>query len=111
VVSGLAALLLQADPGLDPGALRSALAAGALDLGAPGRDREFGDGLVQGTASLEAVKDRILAVVRDGAAADARKTLARLDGGFLRELRRQASFRAQEDPGRYGAVAEALGKP
>jgi subtilisin family serine protease len=45
-VSGLAALLIARNPGLTPDAVQSILAKTAKDLGAPGRDEEFGAGLV-----------------------------------------------------------------
>jgi len=45
-VSGLAALLIERNPGLTPDAVRAILVRTAKDLGAPGRDDEYGAGLV-----------------------------------------------------------------
>ncbi len=52
LVSGIAALLLQRNPGLDPDAVRAALVATARDLGPPGRDQQFGAGLVDAYEAL-----------------------------------------------------------
>jgi subtilisin family serine protease len=51
-VSGLAALLIARNPGLTPDAVQSILAKTAKDLGAPGRDEEFGAGLVDAYEAL-----------------------------------------------------------
>lgn len=51
-VSGVAALLWSQDPSLTNTQIRVALQQGAVDLGVPGRDPEFGFGLVQAAASL-----------------------------------------------------------
>ena len=52
-VSGIAALLLERDPTLDPKAVADLIAAGAEDLGPAGRDNEFGAGVVNANASLK----------------------------------------------------------
>lgn len=54
-IAGIAALLLQADPTLTPARLRDALMRGARDLGAPGPDPEFGAGLADARATLQAL--------------------------------------------------------
>jgi len=51
-VSGVAALIWSLDPSLTNLEVRAALQQGAVDLGAPGRDPEFGFGLVQAAASV-----------------------------------------------------------
>ena len=51
-VTGVAALVWSQDPTLSNTQIRSALQAGALDLGAPGRDPMFGFGLVQAATTL-----------------------------------------------------------
>ena len=51
-VAGVAALVWSQDPTLSNAQIRSALQAGALDLGTPGRDTLFGFGLVQAAATL-----------------------------------------------------------
>ena len=53
-VSGVAALLIAAGRARRPAAVREALQASARDLGARGRDREYGAGLVQARAALNA---------------------------------------------------------
>ncbi len=52
-VSGVAALLIASGRATTPAAVRAALRRGARDLGPPGRDREYGAGLVQAKASLD----------------------------------------------------------
>jgi subtilisin family serine protease/putative cell wall-binding protein len=54
-VAGVAALLRAEDPALSPAAIGDLLARTAKDLGAPGRDVEYGAGLVQPAAALRAV--------------------------------------------------------
>jgi len=44
-ISGIAALLLERDPGLSPDAVRGVLLRTARDLGPKGRDKDFGAGL------------------------------------------------------------------
>ena len=51
-VSGLAALLIERNPGLTPDAIRAILVRTARDLGPPGRDDEFGAGLVNAYDAL-----------------------------------------------------------
>jgi len=52
-VSGVAALLLERNRKLDPLAVRSILTATARDLGPPGRDDQFGAGLVNAMSAVE----------------------------------------------------------
>lgn len=51
-VTGVAALLLSADPSLTPNQVREVLTCSALDLGPPGVDMEYGSGLVQAFDAL-----------------------------------------------------------
>jgi subtilisin family serine protease len=51
-VSGIAALLLERRPKLRPEAVRRILVTTAHDLGAPGRDDLFGDGLADAFGAL-----------------------------------------------------------
>jgi subtilisin family serine protease len=51
-VSGLAALLLERDPGLTPDAVQAILMRTAKDLGPAGRDDEYGAGLVDAYEAL-----------------------------------------------------------
>lgn len=44
-ISGIAALILERDPGLSPDGLRRVLLSSAKDLGPKGRDKDFGVGL------------------------------------------------------------------
>jgi subtilisin family serine protease len=55
-VSGIAALLLDRNPSLTPAEVRRILMTTAKDLGPKGRDREFGAGLVDALAAVNAVK-------------------------------------------------------
>ncbi len=54
-VSGVAALLLAADPALAPDDIEAVLEATAEDLGPVGRDRAYGWGLVQAGAAMQRV--------------------------------------------------------
>src|SRR5215470_4630388 len=51
-ISGIAALLLERRPKLRPEAVRRILVTTAHDLGPPGRDEQFGDGLADAFAAL-----------------------------------------------------------
>jgi hypothetical protein len=61
-VSGVAALLIERDPTIKPAEVRRILMETAKDLGAKGRDREFGAGLVDAAKALLAVKQKVGAV-------------------------------------------------
>ncbi|MFO0801840.1 MAG: Ig-like domain-containing protein [Gemmataceae bacterium] len=50
--AGVAALMLQARPGLSPGQVSAALQATAIDMNAPGYDTDSGWGLINATASV-----------------------------------------------------------
>jgi subtilisin family serine protease len=54
-VSGIAALALSANPGADYALLRSLLENSATDLGAPGKDDVFGDGLPDAASAISAL--------------------------------------------------------
>jgi len=60
-VSGVAALILGADPELTPDAVRALLVRTALDLGKPGRDEVFGAGLVDAEAAVRSIEKRLAA--------------------------------------------------
>lgn len=51
-VAGVAALLLEKDPTMTPEEVRNAITSTAKDLGAPGKDDEFGWGLLDAAAAL-----------------------------------------------------------
>jgi len=55
-VSATAALLLQLQPRLSPQALRTLLERTAKDLGQPGKDPEFGNGLVNACRAVAELK-------------------------------------------------------
>jgi filamentous hemagglutinin family protein len=57
-VSGVVALMLERDPSLTPDEVRRILEATATDLGAKGKDRQFGWGLVNPQKALQAVAAR-----------------------------------------------------
>lgn len=57
-VSGLAALLLERDPGMTPDAIRAVLEKTARDLGPAGRDDDFGAGLVNAEDAMLALTPR-----------------------------------------------------
>ena len=52
-VAGVAALVLAMDPSLSPDQVESILRTTATDLGAPGRDDLFGDGMVNAFAAVQ----------------------------------------------------------
>jgi Subtilase family len=54
-ITGIAALMLERKPGLDPDALKRALQASAKDLGPKGRDDQFGAGLADAYQGILAV--------------------------------------------------------
>ena len=58
-VSGLAALVLERQPGLRPAELHALLARAARDLGAPGPDPEFGAGLIDPVKTLSQLPERL----------------------------------------------------
>jgi subtilisin family serine protease len=57
-VSGVAALVLERQPGLDGEALRKLLSSTARDLGSKGRDDEFGAGLIDAYQAVTALGAR-----------------------------------------------------
>jgi len=60
-VSGVAALILERNPGIGPAALEDVLFSTARDLGAPGRDPMFGYGLVDPYRALNALEAKAVA--------------------------------------------------
>jgi subtilisin family serine protease len=60
-VSGVAALILERNPGIDPATLEDALFTTARDLGAAGRDPQFGYGLVDPYRALNALEAKAMA--------------------------------------------------
>ena len=54
-VSGALALLIELVPGISPTAAREALVSGAVDLGQPGPDDEFGAGRISAAAALRQI--------------------------------------------------------
>jgi subtilisin family serine protease len=60
-VSGVAALIIERNPGIDPAALEEVLFSTARDLGAPGRDSLFGYGLVDPYRALHALEAKAVA--------------------------------------------------
>ena len=62
-VSGVAALMLERNPALKPGDIRAILTKTARDLGAPGRDDQFGAGEADAYAAVTAATPVPLAAV------------------------------------------------
>jgi Subtilase family len=60
-VSGVAALILERDPAVDPFRLEEVLFSTAKDLGTPGRDAMFGYGLVDPYRALNALEAKAVA--------------------------------------------------
>jgi hypothetical protein len=60
-VSGVAALIRERNPNIDPAALEDALYTTARDLGTPGRDPQFGYGLVDPYRALTALEAKAVA--------------------------------------------------
>lgn len=50
--AAIAALALSGNPGIDPAEVRAAMVSSALDIEAPGRDRDTGAGIVMATRTL-----------------------------------------------------------
>ena len=57
-VSGIAALILQSEPGMKPDAVRRVLLSTARDLGPAGRDKDFGAGLADAFEALHSLGGR-----------------------------------------------------
>lgn len=57
-VSGIAALILQLEPGMRPDAVRRVLLSTARDLGPAGRDKDFGAGLADAFEALQSIGGR-----------------------------------------------------
>jgi len=55
-VSGLAALVLERNPGISPDMIRKILAETATDLGRKGADDQFGAGLADAWAAVQAAR-------------------------------------------------------
>ena len=56
--AGVAALVLSANPDLNPWEVKAILETSCSDLGAPGRDPEFGSGLLQALPAVRAARAR-----------------------------------------------------
>ncbi|MFL6707568.1 MAG: S8 family serine peptidase [Massilia sp.] len=59
VAAGVAALMMSAAPGLDSTQIEQALFASSVDLGAPGRDPQFGYGRVNADAAVKAALAKV----------------------------------------------------
>jgi subtilisin family serine protease len=60
-VSGVAALIIERDPSINPASLEEILFSTARDLGAPGRDAQFGYGLVDPYRALHSLESKAVA--------------------------------------------------
>jgi Subtilase family len=99
-VSGVAALLLERYPGIDPATLEDALFSTARDLGATGRDPMFGYGLVDPYRALNALESRAIARTRS-----VPETTASANPGQV------AGATAKPPPGAAGLVSGAPAGP
>jgi len=70
-VAGVTALLRAQRPDLGPAEIVSALLATAMDLGLPGRDADYGNGLIRPLSALRALEDLAPAVPQSPAATPA----------------------------------------
>jgi subtilisin family serine protease len=71
-VSGIAALLLEREPGLSPDSVRRVLLSTARDLGPRGRDKDFGAGLADAYEALRSLGDRSDAIAGSATQGDGR---------------------------------------
>ena len=71
-VSGIAALILEREPGLSPDSVRRVLLSTARDLGPRGRDKDFGAGLADAYEALRSVGDRSDAIAGSNTQGDGR---------------------------------------
>ena len=99
-VTGVAALVLAANPGLTPTQVRSRLLNGAIDLGAPGFDNSFGAGLVNAYNSVTGTRgpaaNTHVRAINATTGAVAKTTMTSPNGGFTL---------ANLDPGSYFVMA------
>jgi subtilisin family serine protease len=79
-VSGAAALILERNPGIDPAALEDALYTTARDLGPPGRDPQFGYGLVDPYRALTVLENKAMARTRRAPETTASANLRQITG-------------------------------
>jgi subtilisin family serine protease len=91
-VSGVAALLIEREPSLDPAAVHEILTMSARDLGNKGRDDLFGWGLIDPARALEAL-DAKVAEDRKGAAPTAARKPGAVSGGQRTENKGQTRGR------------------
>ena len=66
-VSGIAALILEREPGLSPDSVRRVLLSTARDLGPRGRDKDFGAGLADAYEALRSLGERSDAIAGSAA--------------------------------------------
>ena len=72
LVSGIAALILERKPQLSPDTVRQIIVSTARDIGAPGKDPEFGAGLADAYRAITALE-----IMASGAAPQPATTAAR----------------------------------
>lgn len=65
-ISGVAALILERNPGLSPDGLRRVLLSSAKDLGPKGRDKDFGVGLADAYRAVLSAEDKSNDAVAEG---------------------------------------------
>src|SRR5882762_2861681 len=97
-VSGLAALMLERNPALNPGEVRAILMKTARDLGSPGRDDLFGAGEADAFAAVSAAVSAPLVAATDAPAPAVEKATDRPDGPATRGLTEPAAAVAADKP-------------
>jgi subtilisin family serine protease len=116
-VSGVAALVWSQNPDWTAAELRSALAATAIDLGAPGRDPAYGWGLVQGAAALAALQpntglpvgpDTVTPILGSNSLPVGLAAIRAPNNGSLRIERRGLDGAAMGDLGFFTSAFEAV---
>jgi len=96
-VSGLAALMLERNPGLKPDEVRTILAKTARDLGPPGRDDQFGAGEADAFAAVSAVSHSAVPLA-EASGKPAKEASETPDVGMVRALNPPAGPAVSDKP-------------
>ena len=110
--AAIAALMLEADPTLTKTRVDSLFAATALDIEAPGVDRDSGYGIIDAFALVNAAPDPLpdVVTVTPGRVLDTRATGRTVDGQFVGGGKiRAGRFTKVQVAGRAGVASDAVG--